>query len=157
MTKKLLIIFFRHLFMIVLISSFFLLSENTVEGSSPLQKRGIARFKGIKKWEGKIHYKLDFNEEIGDATTSFLELKGLKGTTLEKIIIDGEVTFNSAGGNGVFVAKGKVKYSLSFCYVSSLGEAIVIHLTDGKGSAAIEPIRQINYLFWDYLTKQTHN
>jgi len=146
MAKKLIILSFKYLFIVVLIGSFFLLSENASEGASPLQKKGIERFKGINKWKGKIHYKLDYKDEIGDAGTSFLEMKGLQGKTLQKIIIDGEVTFNSAGDNSIFVGKGKVKYSISIFSISSLGEAFVIHLTDGKGSAKIEPIRQINYL-----------
>lgn len=146
MVKMRIILCFKYLFIIVLIGSLFLLSGNTIHSASPSQKKGIQRFKGITKWKGKIHYKLDYKDEIGDAGTSFLKMKGLQGKTLQTIVFEGEVTFNSAGGNSIFVGRGNVKYSISLISVSSLGEAFVVHLTDGKGSAKIEPIRPINYL-----------
>ncbi len=132
-------------------------------------RSGSARFKNVKKWKGTIHYKLDLKDLIYDNSISFMKLKGLSGQTMEKVLIDGEVTFQlfrnkntnsdeedltfgSPENTGFFVGKGKVKYNVSIVNVSRIGNAMVVHLTSGKGQEKVEPIRYINYLRIDYST-----
>lgn len=111
---------------------------------------GSAQFRKIKKWKGEIHYKLDRSEGTTDNRITFLKLKGLDGKTLERIIIDGTVIFEPTDKSNVYVGRGKVKYEVSIITVSKLGEAMVVHLTDGKGNEKIEPIEEINYLRFNY-------
>ena len=113
---------------------------------------GSAQFRKVKKWKGEIHYKLDRSEGIYDNRVTFLKLKGLDGKTLERVIIDGTVIFEPSDNdkNNVYVGRGKVKYEVSIITVSKLGEAMVVHLTDGKGSEKIEPIEEINSLRFNY-------
>lgn len=164
MIRKKIILIFRNLFIMCLIGSFFLLSE-MAQGASPSQKRGKARFKSIKKWKGEIHYKLNLNESFYDNRVSFLKLKGLYGKTLEFVRIDGTVTFRPvtkseskldgeegelAGWEDKFVGRGRVKYNVSIMNLSKLGEAVIVHMTDGKGSEKIEPEHYINNLQFNY-------
>lgn len=119
-----------------------ILSFSGVLDSRPLD----VQLRNVKKWKGEIHYKLDRSEGITDNSISFLKLKGLYGHTQEKVIIDGTVIFEPSHNPRVYVAKGKVKYDVSIITISKLGEAMVVHLTEGKGSEIIEPIKEINYL-----------
>jgi len=115
--------------------------------SGILNSRSIpAQMRNVKKWEGEIHYKLDRSEGISDNSISFLKLKGLYGHTQEQVIIDGTVIFEPSDNPNVYVARGKVKYDVSIITISKLGEAMVVHMTEGKGSEIIEPIKEINYL-----------
>ncbi len=164
MVKKKKILFSRNLFIMFLIGSFFLLFE-IAEGSNPPQQRGKARFKSIKKWKGEIHYKLDLNESFYDNSVTFLKLKGLYGKTVETVRIDGTVTFRPlkrsesklegeegelVGWEDKFVGQGKVKYNVSILNISKLGEAVIVYMTDGKGSEKIEPEHYINNLQFNY-------
>lgn len=108
------------------------------------------QLRNVKKWKGEILYKLDRSEGIYDNRVTFLKLKGLSGKTLEKIIIHGTVIFEPSDKKNVFKGRGKVKYEVSIVTVSKLGEATVVHLTDGKGKEKIEPIEDINYLKFNY-------
>ncbi|HUV79051.1 MAG TPA: hypothetical protein VMW06_13455 [Desulfobacterales bacterium] len=136
-------------------------------GNFLFPQSGGARFKNVKKWKGEFHYKLDYKDFIYENNVEFFKLKGLSGQTFEKVIIDGEVTFNllrdknadpnendllfeNSETTGVYVGQGEAKYSVSIINVSRLGEAAIVHLTNGKGNEKIEPVKYINYLRFDY-------
>jgi hypothetical protein len=137
MNKRIILLFLT----IVLLTSF-----TEVLNPSP----DSAQLRNVKKWKGEIHYKLDRSEGIYDNRITLLKLKGLNGKTLEKIIIDGTVIFEPSDKSNVYIGQGNVKYEVSIITVSKLGEAAVIHLTDGKGKEKIELIEEINYLKFNY-------
>jgi hypothetical protein len=137
MNKRIIPLFFT----IVLASSFAGLLD-----SAPYS----AQIRNVKKWKGKILYELDRSEGLYDNRVTFLKLKALSGQTLEKIIIDGNVIFEPSDQRNIYKGRGKVKYEVSITTVSKLGEAAVVHLTNGKGKEKIKPIKEINYLKFNY-------
>lgn len=107
---------------------------------------GMTQFSNVKKWHCEFHYKLDRSDGIFDNRITFLKFKGLYGNTLEKVTINGSVVFSPSKSSNVYIGRGRAKYEVSIMTVSKLGEAAVVHLTNGKGNEKILPIGQINYL-----------
>lgn len=101
---------------------------------------------GVRGWKGTVRYTLDLEEEIYRHDISFMKLKGLFGQDFRKIIFEGEITFIPSNRPNLFVATGEVKYDVSLISVSGLGQAMVVHLTDGKGKEKLDPVHHINYL-----------
>jgi hypothetical protein len=101
---------------------------------------------GVRGWKGTVRYSLDFNDEIFRNNISFLKLKGLYGQDSKKIVFEGIITFIPTNIPNLFVATGEVKYNVSLMSIAKMGEAMVIHHTDGKGKEKLEPVHQINYL-----------
>ena len=130
------------LFLTIILITFFTKALNSSPGST--------QFRNVKRWKGEMLYKLDRSEGVYDNRVTFLKLKGLNGKTLEKIIINGTVIFEPSDKINDYIGRGKVKYEVSIITVSKLGEAMVVHLTNGKGSEKIEPIEDINYLKFNY-------
>jgi hypothetical protein len=106
----------------------------------------MAQFNNVQKWRGEFQYKLDRSEGFYDNRVTFVKLKGLYGNTVEKVIIKGSVVFSPSKKKHVYVGRGRAKYDVSIMTVSKLGEAAVVHLTNGKGDEKILPNRKINYL-----------
>lgn len=101
---------------------------------------------GVRGWKGTVRYSLDFNDEMYRNDISFLKLKGLYGQDSKKILFEGVVTFIPTNKPNLFLATGEVKYNVSLISLSKLGDAMVIHLTDGKGKEKLEAEYHINYL-----------
>jgi hypothetical protein len=112
----------------------------------------LVQLRNVKKWKGEIHYKLDRSKGIYDNRITLLKLKGLEGKTLERVTIDGIVIFALTDMSNVYIGRGKVKYDVSITTVSKLGEAMMVHLTAGKGTEKVEPVKEINYLKFNYTT-----
>ncbi len=102
--------------------------------------------KSIKAWKGTVRYTLDINDEMYRNDISFLKLKGLYGQDSKKVFFEGVITFIPTNKPNIYVATGKVKYEVSLMSVSRMGNAMVIHHTDGKGNEKLEPEYHINYL-----------
>ncbi|MEN8155174.1 MAG: hypothetical protein ABFR75_14245 [Acidobacteriota bacterium] len=100
----------------------------------------------VKGWKGKVRYELNFNDELYRSDISFLKLKGLYGQDSKKIVFEGEITFIPTNKPNLYVATGKVKYEVSLMSLSRMGNAMVVHHTDGKGKEKLVPEYQINYL-----------
>jgi hypothetical protein len=100
----------------------------------------------LRGWKGTVRYTLDLKEDIYRQDISFMKLKGLQGQDYRKIVFKGEITFLPTNRPDLFVAKGDVNYEVSLISVARLGQAMVVHLTDGKGKEKVEPVYQINYL-----------
>ena len=111
----------------------------------PFQYTNVSEdgLENFKKWKGTFHYELNYSDNIFESGVSFLKMKGLRGEEVERIILDGNIIFTPKVGNSIYVGSGEIKYSVSLMSYSSLGEAMVIHFTDGKGSAKIKPIGQL--------------
>ena len=101
---------------------------------------------GVRGWKGTVRYALDINDEMYRNDISFLKLKGLYGQDSKKIIFEGVITFIPTNKPNLFLATGEVTYNVSLISISKLGDAMVIHLTDGKGKEKLEAEHQINYL-----------
>ncbi len=102
--------------------------------------------KTVIGWKGTVRYTLDMNDEIYRNNISFMKLKGLSGQDFRKILFHGEITFIPTNKTNLFVATGNVKYYVSLIFVAKMGDAMVVHLTDGKGREKVEPDHYINYL-----------
>lgn len=100
----------------------------------------------VRGWKGTVRYSLDRKEEIYRNDITFLKLKGLRGRDFEKVVFTGTITFIPTNKPGLFVAAGMVDYEVSKVSVSRLGQAMVVHMTDGKGREKVEPEYHINYL-----------
>lgn len=111
-----------------------------------LQPGTLGAGDGIRGWKGTVRYTLNMNEEVYKNNISFLKLKGLYGQDSKKIIFEGVITFIPSNKPNLFVATGEVKYDVSQISVARLGQAMVIHTTDGRGKEKVEPVHHINYL-----------
>ncbi len=111
-----------------------------------LQTGFLIAAKGVRGWKGTVRYVLDMNENLFRNDISFLKLKGLYGQDSKKIIFEGVITFIPTNKPNLFVATGEVSYDVSMISISSLGKAMVVHLTNGKGKDIVEPEHHINYL-----------
>ena len=111
-----------------------------------IQAGFLTAARNVRGWKGTVRYVLNMNDEIYRSETSFLKLKGLYGQDSKKIFFEGVITFMPTNKPNLYVATGKVKYKVSLTSVSKLGDAMVIHHTDGKGKEKLLPEYQINYL-----------
>lgn len=111
-----------------------------------VQTGSLSAGNGVRGWKGTVRYSLDFNDEIYRKDISFLKLKGLSGQDSKKIMFEGVITFIPTNQPNLFIATGEMKYDVSLISVAKLGDAMVIHHTDGKGKEKLEPEYQINYL-----------
>ena len=126
--------------------------QNSIISNYVAEKDAVVPFKcanvsedgleNFKKWKGTFHYELNYSDNIFEPGVSFLEMKGLRGEKVERIILDGNIIFTPKIGNSIYVGSGEVKYSVSLMSYSSLGEAMVIHFNDGKGSTKIKPLME---------------
>ena len=138
--------------------------QNSIISNYVAEKNTVVPFKctnvsedgleNFKKWKGTFHYELNYSDNIFESAVSFLKMKGLRGEKVERIILDGNIIFTPKVGNSIYVGRGTVKYSISLMSYSSLGEAMVIHFTDGKGSAKIVPNRYRTNLRINYRNKK---
>ncbi|MCK5004961.1 MAG: hypothetical protein KAS21_07725 [Candidatus Aminicenantes bacterium] len=101
---------------------------------------------GVRGWKGTVRYTLDMNDEMYRNDISFLKLKGLYGQDSRKIFFEGVITFIPTNKPNLFLATGEVKYNVSLISIAKMGNAMVIHLTDGKGKEKLEPEYRSNYL-----------
>ena len=111
-----------------------------------VQTGSLTAGNGVRGWKGTVRYSLDFNDEVYSKDISFMKLKGLSGQDSKKIVFEGVITFIPTNIPNLFLATGEVKYNVSLMSIAKLGDAMVIHLTDGKGKEKLEPVHQINYL-----------
>ena len=111
----------------------------------PFQYTNVSEdgLENFKKWKGTFHYELNYSDNIFESGVSFLKMKGLRGEDVDRIILDGNINFTPKVGNRLYVGSGVVKYDVSLMHYASLGEAMVIHFTDGKGSAKIKPLKEL--------------
>jgi len=126
-----------------LISSLFLFVLHKEAPYIPLKKahrtgEGVENF---KKWKGTFHYKLNYSDDFFYGGVKFLEMKGLRGRNIEKIEVDGNITFAPAVGNRLYAGHGSITYAISIMSFSEMGgNASVMHMTNGKGSSKIKPL-----------------
>ncbi|MCF6294869.1 MAG: hypothetical protein L3J25_04180 [Flavobacteriaceae bacterium] len=111
----------------------------------PFQNTNVSEdgLENFKKWKGTFHYELNYSDDIFEPGVSFLKMNGLRGEEVERITLDGNINFTPKVGNSIYIGRGVVNYSVSLMNYSALGEAMVIHFTNGKGSAKIKPLMEL--------------
>lgn len=103
----------------------------------------ISNYRG---WKGDFYYKLEHNDGFYRGSAEFLKLKGLKGETVEDIEVKGHVVFTPARGNVLYAGEGAVNYSIARMSLSAMGDAMVVHFTDGNGVDKVKKNLKGTYL-----------
>lgn len=124
-------------------------------------KMGVLDINGIYpavnyvRWKGDFHYRLEYRDGLYEGSTEILGMKGLRGETSEQIEVKGHVVFTQAKKKvrdrlftlpGHFAGKGTASYTIARMSMSGIGEARVVHFTDGKGTDQIKRRREDTYL-----------
>ena len=107
------------------------------------------------RWKGDFHYKLDYRDGLYEGSTEILKMKGLRGETSENIEVKGHIVFTQAKKKikdriftlrGHFAGEGTASYTIARMSLSGIGEARVVHFTDGKGKDQIKRRQEDTYL-----------
>lgn len=107
------------------------------------------------RWKGDFHYRLEYRDGLYEGSTKILGMKGLRGETSEQIEVKGHVVFTQAKKQvrdrlftlpGHFAGTGTASYSIARMSLSGIGEARVVHFTDGKGNDQIKRRKEDTYL-----------
>ena len=116
---------------------------------------GIDPVADYVRWKGEFQYRLEYRDGLYEGSSEFLKMKGLRGETSERIEVTGHVVFTQAKKKiknrifslpGHFAGKGTASYTIARMSLSRLGEAQVVHFTDGKGNDQIKRNRNDTYL-----------